>query len=275
MNAGRIDQIGTPHEVYHTPKTRFVAGFIGSPTMNMLPCRLVENGSGLTVRLSEWLSFPVPPSRVDRYRPRVGDELIFGLRPEHIIEERGDAPPGTAAFEARLDVVEPMGMRPWSTRRRRVEVCNGSIPQVGRAGESMRLAADPCPQIYLTDPRTERSFELTTLPGSYRLTATTGRASVPPRRLHASINSSTSPRAEASSGKPARWSGPAVERYRQIPLMKLRRSRSSLDDALETSDQSRLVLECRRVPTRTRPPERLAGVKDRLPHGQRGRPVPR
>ena len=74
MNAGRIDQIGTPHEVYHAPKTQFVAGFIGSPTMNLLPCRLVENGSGLTVRLSDWLSFPVPPSRGGRYRPRVGSE---------------------------------------------------------------------------------------------------------------------------------------------------------------------------------------------------------
>src|SRR6476619_1260165 len=72
MNAGRIDQIGTPHEVYHTPKTQFVAGFIGSPTMNMLPCRLVENGSGLTVRLADWLSFPVPPSRVARYTTHVG-----------------------------------------------------------------------------------------------------------------------------------------------------------------------------------------------------------
>src|SRR6059036_1309789 len=50
MNLGRIEQIGSPHEVYHSPKTQFVAGFIGSPTMNMLPCRLVENGSGLTVR---------------------------------------------------------------------------------------------------------------------------------------------------------------------------------------------------------------------------------
>src|SRR2546425_4990341 len=70
MNAGRIDQIGTPYEVYHSPQTRFVAGFIGSPAMNMLPCRLVENGSGLTIRLSDWLSFPGPPSRERRYRPR-------------------------------------------------------------------------------------------------------------------------------------------------------------------------------------------------------------
>src|SRR3974390_2662050 len=89
MNAGRIDQIGTPHEVYHTPKTQFVAGFIGSPTMNMLPCRLVENGGGLTVRLSDWLSFQVPSSRTARYRPHLGKELTFGLRPEHLIEGRG------------------------------------------------------------------------------------------------------------------------------------------------------------------------------------------
>jgi multiple sugar transport system ATP-binding protein len=156
MNAGRIDQIGTPHEVYHTPKTQFVAGFIGSPTMNMLPCRLVENGSGLTVRLSDWLAFPVPPSRAARYRSRVGDELIFGLRPEHFIEERGDAPPGAAAFEARLDVVEPMGMETMVYFIvDGVEVCGRVNPaSAGRAGESMRLVAD-LNQMHLIDPHTE------------------------------------------------------------------------------------------------------------------------
>src|SRR6201984_3035153 len=101
MNGGRIDQIGTPHEVYHKPRTQFGAVFIGSPTMNFLPCRLVENGAGLTVRLSDWLALPVPASREARYRPRVGHELIFGLRPEHIREGRGDIPSGMAAFEAR------------------------------------------------------------------------------------------------------------------------------------------------------------------------------
>src|SRR6201981_1189415 len=102
MNGGRIDQIGTPHEVYHSPQTQFVAGFIGSPTMNFLPCRIVENGAGLTVRLSDWLALPVPASREARYRTRVGHELVFGLRPEHIREGRGDIPPGMAAFEARV-----------------------------------------------------------------------------------------------------------------------------------------------------------------------------
>ena len=156
MNAGRIDQIGTPHEVYHSPQTRFVAGFIGSPAMNMLPCRLVENGSGLSVRLSDWLSLPVPPSRVARYRPRVGSELTFGLRPEHIIEGRGEVPPGAAPFEARLDVVEPMGMETMVYFVvDGVEVCGRVNPAAaGAAGESMRLVAD-LNQMHLIDPRTE------------------------------------------------------------------------------------------------------------------------
>jgi multiple sugar transport system ATP-binding protein len=156
MNAGRIDQIGSPHEVYHQPKTQFVAGFIGSPTMNMLPCRLVENGSGLTVHLSDWLSFPVPSSRTARYRPHLGKGLTFGLRPEHIIEERANVPPGAAAFDARLDVVEPMGMETMVYFIvDGVEVCGRVNPAAaGKVGESMRLVAD-LNQMHLIDPRTE------------------------------------------------------------------------------------------------------------------------
>src|SRR6266581_653304 len=96
MNHGRIEQIGTPNEVYHRPQTRFVAGFIGSPAMNFMTCRLVENNGGLMVNLSDKLSLPVPPDRVARYGPHTGEELIFGLRPEDIIEKRGELPPGRA-----------------------------------------------------------------------------------------------------------------------------------------------------------------------------------
>jgi len=156
MNGGRIDQIGTPHEVYHKPRTQFVAGFIGSPTMNFLPCRLAENGAGLTVRLADWLALPVPASREARYRPRVGHELIFGLRPEHIREGRGNIPPGMAAFEARLDVVEPMGMETMVYFLvDGVEVCGRVDPAAaGAMGEPMRLIAD-LNQMHLIDPRTE------------------------------------------------------------------------------------------------------------------------
>src|SRR6202011_4270219 len=55
MNGGRIDQVGAPNDLYHHPKTRFVAGFIGSPAMNFIPCRLEQNGAGMSVRISDSL----------------------------------------------------------------------------------------------------------------------------------------------------------------------------------------------------------------------------
>jgi multiple sugar transport system ATP-binding protein len=159
MNGGKIEQIGTPNDVYHHPKTRFVAGFIGSPAMNFMPCRLVDgNGTaGLSVKLSDKLSFPVPQDRVARYRPQAGRELLFGLRPEDIIEKRGELPPGRAAFEAQLDVVEPMGMETMvyfvvdGT-----EVCGRVNPAAaGKAGETMPLVAD-LNHMHLIDPKTDQ-----------------------------------------------------------------------------------------------------------------------
>ncbi len=157
MNAGRIEQIGTPHEVYHRPQTHFVAGFIGSPAMNFMSCRLVEKNGGLTVNLSDKLSLPVPAERVARYGPHVGQELIFGLRPEDIIEKRGELPPGRAAFDVQLDVVEPMGMETMVYFIvEGVEVCGRVNPNAaGKAGETMPLVAD-LNHMHLIDPRTDQ-----------------------------------------------------------------------------------------------------------------------
>jgi len=156
MNAGRIEQLGTPYEVYHTPKTRFVAGFIGSPAMNFLPCQLVQNGSGLTVRLSDDLSFPVPADREARYRPYAGRDLIFGLRPEDIIETRGETQPGRAPFQVVLDVVEPMGMETMVYFIvNGIEVCGRVNPAAAKnAGEVMPLVAD-LNHMHLIDPKTD------------------------------------------------------------------------------------------------------------------------
>src|SRR5579872_1154927 len=110
MNAGRIEQLGTPHELYHNPKTRFVAGFIGSPAMNFMTARVVNGGNSLKIRLSDELSLPIPDGRTARYKPYLDKEVVFGLRPEDIIETRGELPAGSAAFDVQLDVVEPLGM---------------------------------------------------------------------------------------------------------------------------------------------------------------------
>ncbi len=157
MNFGRIEQIGTPHEVYHRPLTRFVAGFIGSPAMNFLPCQLVENNGGVSVKLADKLNFPVPQERLARYRQHSGRELIFGLRPEDIVEKRGDLPPGYAGFEVELDVVEPMGMETMVYFLvDGVEVCGRVNPNAaGKAGETMPLVAD-LNHMHLIDPRTDQ-----------------------------------------------------------------------------------------------------------------------
>src|SRR5512144_1499712 len=89
MNRGRIEQIGAPNDLYHAPATRFVAGFIGSPAMNLLPCRLEEADGALRVRLSDDIVLAVPQARTVRYRPHAGRPgLTFGLRPEHLTEAK-------------------------------------------------------------------------------------------------------------------------------------------------------------------------------------------
>jgi multiple sugar transport system ATP-binding protein len=157
MNLGRIEQIGSPHEVYHHPKTRFVAGFIGSPAMNFLDCRLVENNGDLSIVLTDRLTFRVPTARKARYAPYAGRELVFGLRPEHFIEKRSEIPPEAAVFDVQLDVVEPMGMETMVYFIiNGVEVCGRVAPQAaGNAGETMPLVAD-LSNMHLIDPRTDQ-----------------------------------------------------------------------------------------------------------------------
>jgi multiple sugar transport system ATP-binding protein len=156
MNQGRIDQIGAPNELYHHPRTKFVAGFIGSPAMNFIPCRLEENAGALSARLSDTLALRIPEERTARYRPHAGKPLILGLRPEHIIETRGAAGPGQQEFSAVLDVVEPMGMETMVYFMvEGTEVCGRVEPAAaGEPGQSMRLVAD-LRHMHLIDPQTE------------------------------------------------------------------------------------------------------------------------
>src|ERR1700744_122445 len=81
MNNGVIEQIASPQDLYHHPRTKFVAGFIGSPAMNFLRCRVEQNGVGMRVRLSDNVSLPIPEAKSGPCKSVVGKELIFGLRP--------------------------------------------------------------------------------------------------------------------------------------------------------------------------------------------------
>ena len=94
MNAGRVEQIGTPDEVYHRPATTFVASFIGSPPMNLIKGH--ADGSRFTAG-GQTLTLPAAA-------PRSG-ELILGLRPEHAELSQT----GTAGWQLKVEALEMLG----------------------------------------------------------------------------------------------------------------------------------------------------------------------
>ena len=82
LSAGRIEQVGTPLELYEHPDNLFVAGFIGSPKMNFLAAELVRGSNAeAQIRLTDGNTLL---ARVDASRISPGDKLTLGVRPEHI-----------------------------------------------------------------------------------------------------------------------------------------------------------------------------------------------
>jgi len=104
MLNGKIQQIGTPSEVYDQPVNRFVAGFLGSPTMNFLEGSLVQEGARLFWR-SAALSLDVTDYAF-AMPPQSGAKAVLGLRPEHIALVAPDQP---ADGRATVSLGEPMG----------------------------------------------------------------------------------------------------------------------------------------------------------------------
>jgi multiple sugar transport system ATP-binding protein len=100
MNAGRIEQIGTPLELYDTPVNLFVADFIGSPSMNFLRGTLEGGAGGAAVVLSDGTRLSVPSMG----RGKAGQAVVFGIRPEHTALSSG--PEGA---QVEVGVVEPTG----------------------------------------------------------------------------------------------------------------------------------------------------------------------
>jgi multiple sugar transport system ATP-binding protein len=105
MRDGVIQQIGTPLALYNTPVNRFVAGFIGSPPMNIMKVNLKESGGGLVIEEAGF-QIEVAAAHQDRLRSHVGRDLFMGIRPEDLTYAEGAR---GGAITASVDVVEPLG----------------------------------------------------------------------------------------------------------------------------------------------------------------------
>jgi multiple sugar transport system ATP-binding protein len=135
MNRGVVQQVGTPLEVYNLPANDFVAGFLGSPAMNFIPCQLEQQGDTLTAKNAE-LTWTLPltesqanaATRLIVSRERLRGSAVLGVRPEDIT-----VTPATSDNEGvpgRVTLVEHMGAQ------------NSFILQVGKQQITATTAAD-------------------------------------------------------------------------------------------------------------------------------------
>jgi multiple sugar transport system ATP-binding protein len=133
MHEGVIQQVGPPLELYDRPDNTFVAGFIGSPTMNFLDA-VIERGAGVTGRLSDGSSLALP--LLDE--AEAGRDVTLGIRPEHLKLSSEGLP-------AKVFVIEPLGMSTQvtlETAGRHLTFMTVDRPRIA-PGDQVSLAIDP------------------------------------------------------------------------------------------------------------------------------------
>jgi multiple sugar transport system ATP-binding protein len=154
MRSGRIEQYATPQEIYHDPATLFVARFVGSPPMNLLPVTLqskkgssVLSGNGFSLSLAGELA------SVAASVPR-GTNAVIGVRPEHLAVE----PPGLAgALDGTVRIVEPLGQDQYIhvAVGKEIVITRTSPDRVIKVGEPVSLRPS-IRNIRFFDPATEK-----------------------------------------------------------------------------------------------------------------------
>ena len=136
LNGGRVEQFGSPMELYHHPATKFVAGFIGQPNMNFVPAKVLETTGALTVELEggHRMSLPVDTTGVSK-----GDSVEVGIRPEHVTL-------GEGALDISVNVLERLGgvSITYGTIGNGTRFC-ASLPGDApiREGETLKLTVAP------------------------------------------------------------------------------------------------------------------------------------
>ena len=150
MHNGRVEQIGTPEDVYDAPATLFVAGFIGASAMNFVSGRVQHGAQGAFVVIGNGARLALPPSRFDAHAEM---PVTVGLRPEHLHWSHDGMPPlaGTAR------VVEPLGSDTLVVFDVAGCELQARLPPrlVRRAGDPVRVTIAP-EAIHLFDPATGR-----------------------------------------------------------------------------------------------------------------------
>ena len=107
LEDGVVQQIGSPAEIYKRPANLFVADFMGSPAMNLIPARTSQDGNGTRIEIERAGNSPFV--LIDRHGEELPEEVVVGLRPEDIAEAGFRAGEDVQQAECLIDMVEPAG----------------------------------------------------------------------------------------------------------------------------------------------------------------------
>jgi len=159
MNAGVIQQLDTPQNLYDRPANMFVATFIGSPAMNVFPAEIVKESDGLKLVFEE-NKLAIPPDRTGTLESEIGEKVIAGIRPEHLTLKDGVVPEGDTTIQMPVDLVEPLGSETLvHLRAPGGELIVARIDPSAhvRTGDRLDLVVDPS-RIYVFDATTEQAL---------------------------------------------------------------------------------------------------------------------
>ncbi|KIF46296.1 sugar ABC transporter ATP-binding protein [Vibrio owensii 47666-1] len=107
LNKGEIMQVDTPANLYNYPENKFVAGFIGSPAMNLVDTALREDNGNYFIELAPGSRVVIPEGKTDQFKNHINTKVSFGIRPEHI--SLTQKPDDLNVIEGKLVIVENMG----------------------------------------------------------------------------------------------------------------------------------------------------------------------
>jgi multiple sugar transport system ATP-binding protein len=161
LKDGVLQQLDTPQTLYDRPANLFVAGFIGSPAMNLFPGQLAaENGGHELWVQTSGLKLKLPEAMRARLGAQTGREIVFGVRPEHI-RSKGEVrdPDPTRTATVNVSVVEPLGSEVYAylSANGHEFVARMDASASPRAGQSIETVFD-VDHLHVFDKETEQAL---------------------------------------------------------------------------------------------------------------------
>jgi len=155
MSLGVLQQLDTPQNLYDHPVNKFVAGFIGSPSMNFLDVNLQAN-DGKLFAVTPGFQMRVPDAKGKSLEKYIGQTVTLGVRPEHLVERSRINIPPDATIPTTVDVIELLGNEIFVYLTNNGTVLTARMdPDIKlERGQQIEVAAEP-ERLHFFDPKSE------------------------------------------------------------------------------------------------------------------------